>query len=270
MASRGFLDFLAPYLGASHPAAAKPGAPKTGRAQHNALDGALLTVPGAAGPIEVLVRVRPNARRLILKIDRKTGSAALTLPRGIGRVRAERFLDAHLSWLNARLSALPARIEFRDGIEIPFRGVPHRIVHSLPFRGETRAGEAQILVHGDAAQVSRRTLRFLKAEALKALSEASLRHAARLNVSLGKITIKDTRSRWGSCSSRGDLSYSWRLILAPPFVLDYLAAHEVAHRLEMNHSPRYWRHVETLLPEFESAEAWLKRHGPSLHHFGEA
>ncbi len=75
-------------------------------------------------------------------------------------------------------------------------------------------------------------------------------------------------SRWGSCSSRGDLAYSWRLILAPAFVLDYLAAHEVAHRLEMNHSTRYWRNVRTLVPDFRVAEDWLNRHGPALHHYG--
>lgn len=264
MARSGFLDFLAPYLGEAKP----------GKVVRGTLDGTVLTVPGAGGPIEVLVRIRPNARRLILKIDRKTGGAALTLPRGIGRVRAERFLDAHVPWLDARLSALPARIAFEDGVEIPYRGTPHRIMHSLPFRGETHAGEAQgaacILVHGDAAQVPTRVLRFLKAQALLELTLASRRHAARLGVTLGRVTIRDTRSRWGSCSARGDLSYSWRLILAPPFVLDYLAAHEVAHRLEMNHSPRYWRHVEMLLPDFGRAEAWLKRHGPSLHRFGEA
>lgn len=237
-----------------------------------ALDGTTLFVPGDAAPIPVVVTVRPQARRMLLRIDRRTGGASLTLPRGIGRVRAERFLETYAGWLRAKINALPARIMFEDGSLIPIRGVPHRIVHRLPFRGETRlveeGGENLLIVHGDPAHIASRVMRFLRALALEDLERASRLRAGQLNVTLGKITIKDTRSRWGSCAARGDLSFSWRLILAPPFVLDYLAAHEVAHRLEMNHSMRYWRHVRFLCPDFESAERWLKQHGPSLHHYG--
>jgi predicted metal-dependent hydrolase len=236
------------------------------------LDGATLDLPGPDGVISVAVTVRPQARRMVLKIDRRSGTPHLTLPRGVGRARAERFLAQYVGWIAGRLKALPARITFEDGAVIPLHGAPTRIVHSLPFRGETRLvdenGARLLLVHGAREYVASRVMRYLKAEAERALAAASRHYAAKAEVSIGRITIKDTRSRWGSCSAKGDLAFSWRLILAPPFVLDYLAAHEVAHRLEMNHSPRYWRQVRALCPTYRDAEDWLKRHGASLHHYG--
>ena len=236
------------------------------------LDGAVLHITGPDGLIEVDVTIRAQARRMVLKIDRRSGRPSLTLPRGIGRVRAERFLAQYTGWIIERLRVLPQRVRFADGAVIPLRGVPTRIVHSLPFRGETRVveegGVPLLLVHGELDTVPSRVMRHLKAEALRDLTIASQKYAARAGVSIGRITIRDTRSRWGSCSAKGDLSFSWRLILAPAHVLDYLAAHEVAHRLEMNHSLRYWRNVRAICPDYLAAEDWLKRHGAALHHYG--
>lgn len=260
LANRSLLDLFKPAL------SARP-APRP-----SPLDRLVVECEGRAIPVEI--SVRENARRMILKIDRRTGAPALTLPRGVGRLRAERFLLDHIGWLNARLKAQPARIPFEQDALIPYRGEMHRIVHRAPFRGVTAAveedGERLILVHGDPAHIASRVERFLKGEATALLAEASARHAAALGVTIGRISIKDTRSRWGSCSARGDLAYSWRLVLAPAPVLDYLAAHEVAHRLEMNHSTRYWRHVARIFPAFRESEAWLTRHGASLHRFGSA
>jgi len=209
---------------------------------------------------------------MILRLDRRSGLPVLSLPRGVGRVRAERFVLDHLGWLEARLRATPSRIAFENGASIPLFGEACRIEHRAPFRGTTRLvvenGERLLLVHGDIAQIEGRVERFLKAEALRLLTEASGRHASALGVTHGRISIKDTRSRWGSCSARGALSYSWRMVLAPPLVLDYLAAHEIAHRKEMNHSLRYWRHVATIFPHFKEAEHWLKREGAGLHRYG--
>lgn len=256
LANRGFFDFLRPAR----------------RPKPAAFDALMVECAGTL--LRVDVAFRDNARRMILKIDRRTGTPALTLPRGIGRVRAERFLIEHAGWLQARLAARPARVEFVEGVEIPVRGEACRIVHRAPFRGETRIvveeGQRLLVVHGDPAHLAGRVERFLRAEALRDLTEASGRHAAALGVTIGRISIKDTRSRWGSCSARGDLAYSWRLIFAPPLVLDYLAAHEVAHRLEMNHSVRYWRNVARIFPRFREAEAWLNRNGGSLHLYGHA
>jgi predicted metal-dependent hydrolase len=222
--------------------------------------------------IAVPVRYRPDARRMILKIDRRTGAPALTLPYSVGKGRAEQFLADHVGWLEARLKSQPERMPFTAGALVPVRGVPHRLEHRQPFRGETRLEPGPdgpvLVVHGDPAHLASRAERFLRQMAEADLAEAVGRHAAKLGVSIGRITIKDTRSRWGSCSSRGDLAFSWRLILAPPEILDYLAAHEVAHRREMNHSIRYWRHVAVLYPDFRRAEAWLNRHGAQLHLYG--
>lgn len=224
------------------------------------------------GRQEIPVVVRAAARRMILRIDRRHGGATLTLPRGVARARAEQFVLTQIGWLEQKLASLPERTAFRDGASIPFRGTPCRIVHCRPSRGETRivAGEEGTIlcVHGTIEALPGRVFRFLKAQAQIDLAAASRRHAAKLGVEIGRVSIKDTVSRWGSCSARGDLAYSWRLILAPPFVLDYLAAHEVAHRLEMNHSSRYWRHVRSIYPDFRAAEEWLNRHGSTLHNYG--
>lgn len=237
--------------------------------------------PVAPGPIivetrqgkqEIAVIVRPAARRMILRIDRRHGGATLTLPRGVARYRAEAFVLSQIGWLEQKLAAMPNRIAFRDGAIIPFRGATCRIVHCQPLRGETRIVEGKdgplLCVHGTLEALPGRVLRFLKAQAQADLAAASLGYAEKLNVKIGRVSIKDTVSRWGSCSARGDLAFSWRLILAPPFVLDYLAAHEVAHRLEMNHSVRYWRHVRAVYPDFRAAEEWLNRQGSTLHNYG--
>lgn len=255
---RGLLKFLAPVRKRAKPASVAALEP--------------LVVHCAGRAVSVSLVARSTARRMILRLDRRTGTPVMTLPRGVSRQRAALFLNEHLGWLEARLKAAPQRIPFTDGTVIPFCGEPCRIVHRAPFRGETQlveeSGERLLVVHGDAAQTGTRVERFLKAEALRRFSEASARHAAALGVTHGKITIRDTRSRWGSCSARGELSFSWRLILAPPLVLDYLAAHEIAHRKEMNHSLRYWRNVAAIFPRFREAEHWLKREGGSLHRFG--
>lgn len=228
-----------------------------------------IVVDTRLGRQEIAIVVRPAARRMILRIDRRHGGATLTLPRGVARSRAEQFVLTQIGWLEQRLAALPDRIPFRDGETIAFRGEPCRIVHCRPSRGETRIETAEntvlLCVHGTIDAVPGRVLRFLKTKAQVELTRASHHYAEKLGVTIGRISIKDTVSRWGSCSARGDLAFSWRLILAPPFVLEYLAAHEVAHRLEMNHSVRYWRNVRAICPEYRAAEDWLNRHGSSLH-----
>lgn len=221
----------------------------------------------------VALRRRPTARRITLRVSSATGEIVLTLPPRAEFASAQRFLDAHAAWIAARVDKVPLRVAFFPEASIPFRGVPHRIVHRPGARGVTGAGsgvdgEPIIAVAGEPAHVARRVREFLEREARRDLAEAVRRHAAALGVVAKRITIRDTRSRWGSCSAAGGLSFSWRLVMAPPFVLDYLAAHEVAHLKELNHSPRFWRVVHGLCPVTEEAERWLKRHGTDLHRFG--
>jgi predicted metal-dependent hydrolase len=220
---------------------------------------------------QVAVRRRPASRRMTLRVAGTTGEIVLTLPPRSPLATARRFLDAHGGWIAARVARLPERVAFTPGNLIPLRGVPHRIVHLDQPCGLTRAcaePEPSILVAGDRAGVPGRVRRFLMAEATRDLAEAVAAHTATLGVRASRITLRDTRSRWGSCSSSAALSFSFRLIMAPPFVLDYLAAHEVAHLKEMNHSARFWAVVHGLCARTDEAEAWLKRHGGGLHRYG--
>ena len=222
---------------------------------------------------QVAVKRRPAARRMTLRVSGTTGEIVLTLPPKGALKTAQAFVAAHGGWIAARVAKLPVRIDFKPGSLVPFRGVPHRIVHWSHVRGATRVAEDEqgqpvIAASGDVAGVPGRVRRFLAAEATHDLAEAVQRHTDALGIPASRVTLRDTRSRWGSCSSSGALSFSWRLIMAPPFVLEYLAAHEVGHLKEMNHSHRFWRVVKGLCPRTDEAEAWLKRHGHSLHHYG--
>jgi hypothetical protein len=156
---------------------------------------------------------------------------------------------------------------------IPLRGVDHRIVHRGSARGTVWIeidgnGERLLCVAGAEPHIPRRVRDFLKREAKSDLDGASKRAAHELGVAFKRVSIRDPSSRWGSCSTTGVLSYSWRLIFAPPFVLDYLAAHEAAHLIEMNHSRKFWRVVERICPHVARAKSWLDAHGSDLHRFG--
>lgn len=222
---------------------------------------------------KVAVKRRTTARRFTLRVSNASGEVVLTLPER-GDLKAARiFAEAHGGWIATRLAKRPDMVAFAPGAMIPLRAIPHRIVHWSAIRGVTRAtldrdGAPILAVSGEPGHVARRVTDFLKREALKDLTAAVDLHSAALGIPARKIAVRDTASRWGSCSSRGHLSFSWRLVMAPPLVLDYLAAHEVAHLKEMNHSHRFWALTHRLCPATEEAEAWLKRHGASLHRYG--
>jgi predicted metal-dependent hydrolase len=232
-----------------------------------------IDVQYAGQTFEVALRRRATAKRITLRVSSATGEVVLTIPERTELSTAQRFATSHGDWIATRLARVPERVALRPGAVVPLRGVPHRVVHYSNGRGTTRAdrgpkGEPIIAVSGEAPHVARRVKEFLEAEARRELANAVRRHAAKLGATPKRITVRDTTSRWGSCSAKGALSFSWRLILAPPFVLDYLAAHEVAHLRELNHSHRFWRLAYALCPRTEEAERWLKRHGSELHRFG--
>ena len=222
---------------------------------------------------QVRVRRHTQARRYTLRIHAATREVVLSMPvRGSLR-EANIFAQKHGAWIAARLNRLPRLEPFAHGSLVPLRGIAHRIEHRRGARGtawvECGDDGAQILcVAGEAPHVSRRVRDYLKREAKKDLERASRVAAEALGVSLKRVSIRDQVSRWGSCSTTGVLSYSWRLILAPPFVLDYLAAHEAAHLVEMNHSRRFWRLVEGIYPDVARAKTWLDAHGSELHRYG--
>src|SRR6185295_3748127 len=225
---------------------------------------------GAIYPVQL--RRHAQARRYTLRVQAASRTVVLTMPlRGTVK-EARAFAERNGGWIAARLKRLPQAIPFADGLELPLRGVPHRIVHRPGARGTvwTEAGDgiALLCVAGDRAHLARRVRDFLKREAKRDLDAASRRYAAALGVALKRVSVRDQVSRWGSCTAAGVLSYSWRLILSPPHVLDYLAAHEVAHLVEMNHSRRFWRVVERICPDWQRAKGWLNAQGNALHRYG--
>ncbi len=223
-----------------------------------------LHVEGLPQPIR-LIR-RRGARRLTLSISRATGVATMTLPPRMPLATAHAFAETHRDWLCARVEAMPDTIPFTDGMALPYRGRTLR-VKRRDGRGVRLDGDT--IEVGGAPEALPGTLeRWLRAQARTRLLARSTAHADTLGTSFSRIAIKDTRSRWGSCSSSGTLSYSWRVILAPDGVLDYLAAHEVSHLREMNHSQRFWAHVNTLRPDYREQQDWLREHGPQLHRYG--
>lgn len=224
-------------------------------------------------PLRVAVRRNAQARRLTLRVRAAARDVTLTAPPHVPLAFARDFVQRQREWVRVRLVRLPEKVLFEHGALIPLHGTPHRIIHCPQARGTVWVapdadGRPALHVAGDAPHLARRVQDFLKREARQALGAAVKIYTAALKVEVGRITLRDTASRWGSCSARGDLSFSWRLIMAPAFVQDYLAAHEVAHRLEMNHGPRFWRLVEQVCPNRREAEAWLRRHGSDLHRYG--
>ena len=213
-----------------------------------------------------------TSRRFTLRVRTATRDALLTMPSRSSLKSAREFAKRHAAWIGTRLARLPEPVAFAPRAVTPLRGVDHRIVHRPGERGVVwlEAGERGplICVSGERPHMARRVTDFLKREAKRELETASRRAADKLGVKIKRVSIRDQASRWGSCSTTGVLSYSWRLILAPPFVLDYLAAHEVAHLVEMNHSRAFWRLVMRICPNVARAKIWLDSHGSELHRYG--
>lgn len=215
------------------------------------------------------IRENSRASRITLRIEPGGRALKLTVPTGLKRSEIDAFLDRHQGWLFTKLAKFPVSGDLQHGGLISLRGIPHRIVHTGTLRGVTEAvmvdGEPVLRVGGLEDHLGRRISAFLKKEARADLEPLVARHAARVGKPVRSISMKDTRSRWGSCSWDGNLSFSWRIVMAPPEVIDYLAAHEVAHLREMNHGPKFWALCRSLCPGMEAAQKWLKQHGSQLH-----
>jgi predicted metal-dependent hydrolase len=241
--------------------------------------------------IPMLLRRSVRARRFSLQVSEARRGAVLTMPAYSSFAAAEEFLSRHLDWLKERVADLPEPVPFTEGAVIPLRG----LAHVLRFPGSVRrrgvvwieepedakiapawpagAGVAKerltrLHVSGADEHAPRRLLDWLRRQAHFDLKLRVDLHAKRLNLKPARIFVRDQTTRWGSCSTSGALSFSWRLVLAPPFVLDYLAAHEVAHLAHMNHGPRFWALVARTMPRHEEARDWLSRYGSSLHAYG--
>jgi predicted metal-dependent hydrolase len=227
-----------------------------------------------AGEIyRVAVKRSATARRMILRVRATSRDVVLTMPTRGSLAAAREFTERHGSWIGARLRRLPRPVLFVPGAVVPLRGVDHVIVYCPGRRGTVwiephGAGGFALCVAGGLAHVPRRVTDYLKSQARRDLEAAVAHYTRAIDRPARRVTLRDTTSRWGSCSAKGGLNFSWRLILAPSFVLDYLAAHEVAHLVHMNHSARYWKLTRSLCPDTDRAEAWLSAQGSSLYKFG--
>jgi hypothetical protein len=218
---------------------------------------------------ELKLNVSPTARAMRLRVDRRTGEVVLTIPRRASRRKALAWADGHRDWIEARLAEVEAPLPLAPGAELPLYDRPHWIDWS-PDRPRTpRPEEGRLIVGGPEEGLEPRILRWLRRHALDILAAETAEFAAKAGVKVTRIGTGDPLSRWGSCSASGGIRYSWRLILAPDWVRRATVAHEVAHRVHMNHGPDFHALVETLLEaDPKPARLWLRSHGPSLHRVG--
>ncbi len=220
-------------------------------------------------PVPLEFRRSPRARRLSLRVDQAGNRIVLVAPLSVSRARALDFLSRYEGWLKARIAQMPSPNRFADGASVSVLGIPHLIRgDAARSRGVVRRENGVVTAPGAPEHLARRVTDFLKAEARREIALRTRAKAASLGRPVTAITIRDTKSRWGSCNSAGRIAFSWRLIMAPEFVLDYVVAHEVAHLAELNHGVRFWRLCASLTEaDPKAARAWLKRHGPELHSY---
>ena len=222
-------------------------------------------------PVEITVKVSTRAKSYRLSLP-NNGRPLLTVPKFGRWGEAKAFLDRHTEWLAERIETSAKPVAFVRGAIVPLKGVNHRIVPTGRVRGVVQVGEHEgelaLLVPGEAEHRARRLTDWLKDEAEAELHKRCTVHATRLGVTFKSISMRSQSTRWGSCSTTGKLNFNWRLILAPPFVLDYVAAHEIAHLLEMNHSQDFWDVVERTLPTMERGREWLRVNGRQLMVYG--
>lgn len=214
-------------------------------------------------PVDVLLRPSSRARRLSLRVSGLDGRVTVSYPRHACERQAMAFAIEKADWIRGQLARRAVAVPVAVGAAMPVEG---RVLTVMPGAGPgVRVEDAHLVAPATATGAA--VAAFLKALARDRLATASDRHAERLGRGFGRLTLRDTRSRWGSCSSAGDLMYSWRLVMAPPEVLDYVAAHEVAHLAHMHHGPAFWAEVGRLYGDHRAARAWLRREGGALHRF---
>ena len=222
--------------------------------------------------IKLSFKRNSRCKRMIMRIAKDGSGLLMTLPKRTAQAEALRFAQGARGWIVKNMSNRVPALAFGHGVVIPFRGETYNIVCPGGGRGLVQLDQLTktIIVPGDLAHVNRRLTDWLKQQAVKDLTLASEFYANAMAVEYSALSVRDQSSRWGSCSAGRALSYSWRLVLAPRYVLDYVAAHEVAHIQEMNHGPRFWRLVLTHCKQAKQARTWLKHEARDLHRYGVA
>ena len=227
-------------------------------------------IPYRLGDMEITLTLRhnPRAKRISLKLNRKGDGLILVMARKSDKVPALKFLETQSQWALNHLQKFDPPILFEEGGAIPYLGQNFEICHNPDKRFGVEFIEDKIWVAGPKEHLARRLRDYIKKQAKDDISALAHIKAASLDKVPGRITIRDQRSRWGSCSAQGNLSFSWRLMLAPSTVLDYVVGHEVAHLVEMNHSPDFWNVVDKIVENPQKSRRWLKQNGPDLHRIG--
>jgi hypothetical protein len=219
---------------------------------------------GVEAPLRLVVS--PRARAMRLRVDRRNGAVVLTVPKRFSQRKAFQWAAGHRAWIETQLAQIVPASALADGAELPIEGMPHRISWDASASRVPRREESVLIVGGPIESLQPRILRWLRRQAAEILSRETQHFAAKAGVGVSRVGVGDPSSRWGSCSSSGAIRYSWRLILAPDWVRRATVAHEVAHRVHMNHGPDFHALVERLLgADPKPARLWLRRHGPSLH-----
>lgn len=219
---------------------------------------------------DVPLRLRRDgrARRLVLHIDPIGDGAIVTMPIGASAAEAVEFARRYADWIAKRLMRLPPRVRFIAGASVPVLGVDHVVRHRPEARRGVWRDSGAIHVSGDPEHLARRLRDWFKAEARREVVGRVAPVAARIERAVGRISIGDPRTLWGSCGRNGHLSFSWRLVMAPPAILDYVIAHELAHLVWRGHGPRFWGLVDRLIDDAATPRAWLRAHGEGLHRYG--
>ena len=218
--------------------------------------------------LTVTIRRSARARRLTLTVPQNGDPPRVTAPPRTPLRDIRMFLLRQGDWLARAVARLPEQTIIADGVVLPVAGVPLRISHHPgPRRAPRIANDALILQGGDGAAIAKRVEVWLKERARGQVTTIARECAEQLGAKIGTIKMRDTKGQWGACTHKGDMSFSWRLAMAPADVLDYVAAHEAAHLLEMNHGPQFWAHVERLRPQWRDQRNWLKTHGGALHRY---
>ena len=221
-----------------------------------------------SGPAPVIWRRSARARRISLRIEPRGGGVIVTLPARATAAAGRALLMTHTDWVAERLARLPQQVPLRPGAEVPIGGRPHRVVHRPGGRGGAWIEAQELHVAGDPAFLARRVTDFLRTEARRRLAALAVQKAADARLPLRRVVVKDTSSRWGSCTADGTVMFSWRLVMAPPEVQDYVVAHEVAHLRHMDHSRQFWALTAQLTPHRRAATAWLTANGAGLMRVG--
>lgn len=221
-------------------------------------------LPGSP-PVDVHLKRSARARRFSLRVSRLDGKVTLSMPLRAREGEALAFLHGHEAWLRQTLASMPEsdRQPVIIGTRLPVEG--RALLLTQASGRSIRVEGDQLLIPGDPLAAGARVSAWLKVLARDRLARASTHYAGLVGRSYSSLALRDTRSRWGSCSPEGRLMYSWRLIMAPPAVLDYVAAHEVAHLVELNHSPAYWAVVSRICPDWQGHRSWLHDQGSALH-----